>query len=51
MANASVIQMVLNRSRNSCSRRMLDYPAREVIPISRDLVQNLMRRMGLRAIN
>jgi len=29
---------------------MLDYLAREGIPISRDRVRNLMRRMGLRAI-
>jgi putative transposase len=34
----------------SGSRRMVDYLAREGIPISRDRVQNLMRRMGLRAI-
>ncbi len=34
----------------SGSRRLLDYLAREGIPISRDRVQNLMRRMGLRAI-
>jgi len=32
------------------SRRMVDYLAREGIPISRDRVRNLMRRMGLRAI-
>jgi len=30
------------------SRRMVDYLAREDIPISRDRVRNLMRRMGLR---
>ena len=29
---------------------MVDYLAREGIPISRDRVRNLMRRMGLRAI-
>ena len=34
----------------SGSRRMVDYLAREGIPISRDWVRNLMRRMGLRAI-
>jgi putative transposase len=32
------------------SRRMVDYLANESIPISRDRVRNLMRRMGLRAI-
>jgi putative transposase len=34
----------------SGSRRMVDYLAREGIPISRDRVRNLMRRRGLRAI-
>ena len=34
----------------SGSRRMVDYLAREGIPISRDRVRNFMRRMGLRAI-
>ena len=34
----------------SGSRRMVDYLAREGIPINRDRVQNLLRRMGLRAI-
>jgi putative transposase len=34
----------------SGSRRMVDYLARDGIPISRDQVRNLMRRMGLRAI-
>ena len=34
----------------SCSQRMVAYLAREGIPISRDRVRNLMRRMGLRAI-
>jgi putative transposase len=34
----------------SGSRRMVDYLAREGIPISRDRVRNLMRCMGLRAI-
>lgn len=34
----------------SGSRRMVDYLARDEIPISRDRVRNLMRRMGLRAI-
>ena len=34
----------------SGSRRMVEYLAREGIPISRDRVRNLMRRMGLRAI-
>ena len=34
----------------SGSRRMVADLAREGIPISRDRVQNLMRRMGLRAI-
>jgi putative transposase len=34
----------------SGSRRMVDYLAREGIPISRDRVRNLMQRMGLRAI-
>lgn len=34
----------------SGSRRMVCYLAREGIPISRDRVRNLMRRMGLRAI-
>ena len=34
----------------SSSRRMVDYLAREGIRISRDRVQNLMRRRGLRAI-
>jgi putative transposase len=34
----------------SGSRRIVDYLAREGIPISRDRVRNLMRRMGLRAI-
>jgi putative transposase len=29
---------------------MVDYLAREGIPISRDRVRNLLRRMGLRAI-
>ena len=32
------------------SRRIVDYLAREGIPISRDRVRNLIRRMGLRAI-
>ena len=32
------------------SRRMVGYLARDGIPISRDRVRNLMRRMGLRAI-
>ena len=32
------------------SRRMVDYLAREGIPISHDRARNLMRRMGLRAI-
>ncbi len=32
------------------SRRMVQYLARDGIPISRDRVRNLMRRMGLRAI-
>ena len=31
----------------SGSRRMVEYPAREGIPISRDRVRILMRRMGL----
>ncbi len=31
----------------SGSRRMVDYPAKDGIPISRDRVRNLMRRMGL----
>jgi len=34
----------------SGSRRMVEYLAREGIPISRDRVRKLMRRMGLRAI-
>jgi putative transposase len=34
----------------SGSRRMVDYLSRDGIPISRDRVRNLMRRMGLRAI-
>ena len=34
----------------SGSRRMVDYLAREGIPIGCDRVRNLMRRMGLRAI-
>ncbi|MFN9622272.1 MAG: IS3 family transposase, partial [Cyanobacteriota bacterium] len=34
----------------SGSRRMVVYLARDGIPISRDRVRNLMRRMGLRAI-
>ncbi|WP_231598251.1 IS3 family transposase [Synechococcus sp. CBW1002] len=34
----------------SGSRRMVDYLAQDGIPISRDRVRNLMRRMGLRAI-
>ena len=34
----------------SGSRRMVDYLARDGIPICRDRVRNLMRRMGLRAI-
>jgi len=34
----------------SGSRRMVDYLARDGIPIGRDRVRNLMRRMGLRAI-
>ncbi len=34
----------------SGSRRMVDYLAREGIPISRDRARNLMRRRGLRAI-
>ena len=34
----------------SGSRRMVEYLAREGIPISRDRVRHLMRRMGLRAI-
>ena len=34
----------------SGSRRMVEYLAREGIPISRDRERNLMRRMGLRAI-
>jgi putative transposase len=34
----------------SGSRRIVEYLAREGIPISRDRVRNLMRRMGLRAI-
>jgi putative transposase len=32
------------------SRRMVEYLARDGIPISRDRVRNLMRRMGLQAI-
>jgi putative transposase len=35
----------------SGSRRMVDDLAREGIPISRERVRNLMRRMGLRAID
>ena len=35
----------------SGSRRMVGYLARDGIPISRGRVRNLMRRMGLRAIN
>ena len=34
----------------SGSRRMVDYLANEGIPVGRDRVRNLMRRMGLRAI-
>jgi putative transposase len=34
----------------SGSRRMVDYLARDGIPISRDRARNLMRHMGLRAI-
>ena len=34
----------------SGSRRMVDYLAKDGIPISRDRVRNLMHRMGLRAI-
>jgi len=34
----------------SGSRRIVKYLAREGIPISRDRVRNLMRRMGLRAM-
>ena len=34
----------------SGSRRMVDYLDREGIPISRDRLRNLMRRMGLRAV-
>ena len=34
----------------SGSRRMVGYLARDEIPISRDRVRNLMRRMGIRAI-
>jgi putative transposase len=34
----------------SGSRRMVNYLAREGIPISRDRIRNLMQRMGLRAI-
>ena len=34
----------------SGSRRMVDYLANEGIPIGRDRIRNLMRRMGLRAI-
>ena len=34
----------------SGSRRMVDYLARDGIPITRDRARNLMRRMGLRAI-
>jgi putative transposase len=34
----------------SGSRRMVDYLARDGIPISRERVRNLMRRMSLRAI-
>jgi len=34
----------------SGSHRMVDYQAREGIPISRDRVRNLMRRVNLRAI-
>jgi len=34
----------------SASRWMVDYLAREGIPICRDRVRNLMRSMGLRAI-
>jgi putative transposase len=34
----------------SGSRRMVDYLANEGIPIGRDRVRNLMRRMGLRAM-
>ena len=36
--------------RRGGGRRMVDYLAREGIPISRDRVRNLMRRIGLRAI-
>lgn len=32
------------------SRRLLSYRARDGIPISRDRIRNLIRRMGLRAI-
>jgi hypothetical protein len=35
----------------SGSRRMVDYLARDGIPICRDRARNLMQRMGLRAIN
>ena len=35
---------------SSGSRRIVDYPVREGIPISRDRVPNLMRRKGLREI-
>ncbi|MGC6481979.1 MAG: IS3 family transposase [Synechococcus sp.] len=34
----------------SGNRRMVEYLAREGIPISRDRVRNLMLRIGLRAI-
>jgi hypothetical protein len=36
--------------RRGGGRRMVDDLAREGIPISRDRVRNLMRRIGLRAI-
>ena len=35
----------------SGSHRLVKYLAREGIPISRDRVRNLMRRVGLKAIN
>ena len=45
------IDALLLEAPTSGSRRIVHYLAREGIPISRDRVRNLMRRMGLRAIH
>jgi transposase InsO family protein len=50
MADPWVAESLSRMMSHKPSRRMVDYLAREGIPISRDRARNLMRRMGLRAI-